>query len=135
MNNLEFRAYDEINKEWLQIKSGGKSLNYKTDKLEYTYSTTFSILEWETLRKIGAFPGNYKITQYTGIKDINGTKIFAGDIFKDDEWWVGRAVVEFENGMYGFWTDGKEEFIPLHDCKKIEIIGNKYQKNKELLTI
>ena len=75
MNNLEFRAYDEINKEWLQIKSGGKSLNYKTDKLEYTYSTTFSILEWETLRKIGAFPGNYKITQYTGIKDKNNKEI------------------------------------------------------------
>jgi len=72
------------------------------------------------------------IMQYTGLIDKNGKEIYDGDIFTDKKWYVVKAKIEFENGMFGWWSDGREEFIPLNDCKEIEVIGNIYE-NPELL--
>ena len=38
---MKFKAWDKINKEWLKTRSGGMSLNEKTNKLEYTYKDIF----------------------------------------------------------------------------------------------
>ena len=75
---------------------------------------------------------NGGIDQYTGLKDKNGKEIYEGDIFKDDNWCVIKAVVDFNEGMFGWWTDKKENFIQLSECKIIEVIGNIYE-NKDLL--
>ena len=72
------------------------------------------------------------LMQFTGLMDKNGKEIYEGDIFKDDNWCVIRAVVDFNEGMFGWWTDKKENFIQLSECKIIEVIGNIYE-NKDLL--
>lgn len=68
------------------------------------------------------------VGQYTGLTDKNGTKIFEGDIVKNE---IGiKTTVEFYNGRY-------YPFIafPEHrcwECDECEVIGNIHE-NPELL--
>ena len=69
--------------------------------------------------------------QYTGLKDINSTEIYEGDILMDDtgvpvEYWV----VKFFNGKFiGECVDMVEHLFELTD---LEIAGNIHE-NPELL--
>jgi hypothetical protein len=105
MRELKIRAWDAHNNK--MIMPGHFSLEDQK-----TYKISFSGMD---------------LMQYTGLKDKNGKEIYERDIFKDDDWWVEKATVEFVNGIFGFWSDGKEEFIPLFGCKNIEVIGNIYE--------
>lgn len=74
---------------------------------------------------------HYVIMQWTGLRDINGVKIFEGDIVEyidNTEGGVYKGVVEFENGMFTF--DGGNAMGD-YDVP-IKVIGNIYQ-NPELL--
>lgn len=78
---------------------------------------------------------NYKIMQYTGLKDKNGVEIYEGDIverIKDKLF----GVIYYSYDGYFIKVDNSID-ARLHDwkcyCDSIEIIGNIY-KNPELLT-
>lgn len=70
--------------------------------------------------------GQYKLMQYTGLKDKNGKEIYGGDIVCGENAFGNKFTVDLENyGVMGHL----QEF----STKDYEIIGNIYE-NPELLT-
>lgn len=71
---------------------------------------------------------DYKLMQYTGLKDKNGTEIYEGDIVKA----VGKYDYKFKARQIEF-IDGAFKVIGYGLCAAlVEVIGNIYE-NPELL--
>lgn len=128
MRPIKFRAWDKVNKEWLKTKSGGLSLNNKTQKLEYTFSDTFTLHDWETCRKIGAFPGNYEVVQFTGLNDKNEKEVYEGDCVTMHQFlFDGNEVESRLFGVITYLEDSTYfEDVAAYGFKKIR---NKFYEN------
>lgn len=79
------------------------------------------------------------ISEFTGLTDKNGKRIFEGDIIHGVAHWLERyvpAVVTFRNGSFGLlWYRGEvEEFNPFTSMCNVEytVVGNIYD-NPELM--
>jgi uncharacterized phage protein (TIGR01671 family) len=136
MRELKFRAYDNINKEWL--------LGYKECGGFSMIGELMLMGEWQAiLSKMlkGEFGEDGKgciIQQYTGLKDKNGVDIYEGDTLI----WYGKdhkAPVVFSPTSAAFVLDtsGRHLFddkygdhLDLHKDHEYEIIGNIFE-NKE----
>ncbi|RRG07771.1 MAG: hypothetical protein DUD32_12590 [Lactobacillus sp.] len=71
--------------------------------------------------------------QYTGLKDVNGNKIFEGDIVHCENDYQGTdytGKVMFFNGGFCVWTGGFRNYV--WDDMIPEIIGNIHE-NPELI--
>lgn len=76
------------------------------------------------------------VSQYTGLTDKNGKKIFEGDILKytNDDNETHYLTVAFEEGAFLINDNGVTEYdlISTFDCLGIEVAGNIHE-NPELL--
>lgn len=126
---IEFRAWNKDKKKWIYedflISENGLNIytGYTCDRL------------------------NAEISQYTGLKDKNGKKVFEGDILtfrtRNLEAKQYLAKVTYEIPMCAFSFNAKREDETIYhewlmdsqwDNKTLEIIGNIYE-NPELLEV
>lgn len=119
MREIKFRAWD---KEYQEMKYNAEQAYDGCGQL-HAIDCFGQLLEEE----------NYKVMQYTGLKDKNGKEIYEGDILltKDIEGEKYQTCVTYENGMF---LSGEE---PLYDdvfLFEAEVVGNIYE-NPELLIV
>jgi uncharacterized phage protein (TIGR01671 family) len=122
MRNLKFRAWDKVEKIWLfgyeMPRLGGFSLIGET--------VLMGELSSVPLRKLCE---DVVITQFTGIKDINGTEVYEGDIVNyqhsiNSNRYTGE--IYYRDTFGSFWLKSGEEtgFALLGAQKIIKVIGN-----------
>jgi len=76
--------------------------------------------------------GNWKLLEYTGLKDKNGKEIYEGDICRGKKDFIYNTAdiiffIEFRNGAF---RPNKTSHMRYY--KQIEVIGNIYE-NEELI--
>ena len=83
--------------------------------------------------------GDYKLMQYTGLKDKNGKEIYEGDLIQDCKGQVLQIAWAYCYARYMASTNGEwcvfylnEPMIPEQDTENMEVVGNIYE-NPELL--
>ncbi len=76
----------------------------------------------------------YKILQYTGLKDKNGKEIYEGDILKNEnDFGIHYTDVVYSEGMFHSRYEGDLSPMPLNVYNDYhEVVGNIYE-NPELL--
>lgn len=125
MRDILFRGKRKDNGLWIK----GHLFSRRTDYfiIPLPIITSKSLLDPET------------IGQYTGLTDIDGLKIFEGDIVQlsytgKNRGVEGKAAVIFENGKFGVKWGWHKDFVCLDGFANtaIEVIGNIYD-HPELL--
>ena len=89
--DLKFRAWDKINKKWLNL-------------FQLKLSTDGSLLAVEDID--GEIYGLHQveIVEYTGLKDSKGKEVYEGDILK----WEYPAGYSLAEVLFGDFDNGKE---------------------------
>ena len=128
MREIKFRGHNGI--EWLydsqiSIMPYGKNVHCFMPN-EKNKSDQNDVCNWDSVSYVG---------QYTGIKDINGTEIYEGDIVETTR--ALNHIVGVVIMIKGCWyiQDGKDSYyslIPRFGTAENKVIGNIYE-NKNLL--
>lgn len=138
--NYKFRVWSDYHKSFV-IEGGGFGLQRLFEDFSFTLRGRFSRGEDYKM------PNNvedYKINQWTGLKDSTGKDIYEGDIIQFEMHLCLERVI-FRDGAFGVhfnWKHSKDgrrkdsdsaDFYPLLDIGySKKVVGNFYQ-NPELL--
>ncbi len=106
-----FRGWSELHNKWVEgnftYDAIGGSRIIKTDS------------SGQGLTFIPVHPDS--VGQFTGEIDINGVKVFEGDIDEDG------SFVEYSNGSFILTDKETSQYVFIGDCDFIEITGNTFQ--------
>lgn len=132
-NEMKFRAWDDKNKKMIYSKD-----IYHDDGIAEKYVQVFDesgdllIIDTEDNDR------ELKLLQSTGLKDLNGTELYEGDILKTRTRGfvavrieLGNAMVTYQSGVNTRTTLVLSSFL---DKYKVKVIGNIYE-NMELLEV
>lgn len=105
-----------------------------SDEEEFYLETNGKLIE---ARKGWECDDDYKVLFYTGLKDVNGTEIYEGDILKDkykDEYYLVKYKDGGFSALLNFDTERRVFDIDLFEvCGKytdVEVISNTYEEKK-----
>lgn len=132
MNRPKFRVWDIEEQKWYEptFKAYKKELH----DIQIELNGDLSIRTFDEEGKFvtiheSMFRGRYKVVEFTGLLDKNGTEIYEGDILKySDEY----RVVEMYDGAWIARAGEKRLIVKMAVLSGAEIIGNKFE-NRELL--
>ena len=121
MREIKFRAWDEkktiMHKNFQFIRSGVDGndwIIFDSDTEKQKWDGNFNPY----------FAQQFKIMQYTGLKDKNGVDVFEGDILEDyDNQYIG--VVSFEKGAFIVTWEG--ECCNAFEWSGEAVVGNIYE--------
>lgn len=135
MNDEEFRAKREDNKEWVygyyyKHESPIRCIYNEKDSLDcehYILRTGFA--DWNMVRPIDWMPIVLStLSRFTGESDKNGKKIYSGDIVNGGRYnnVLAYGIIVFEKGAFIAKPIGKmlEGYVEGFDFNRLEVIGN-----------
>ena len=149
MREILFRGKRKDNEEWVEGNLI-RQTNFYGDPVDKYHIMLIGEFQYDYYESHEVIPET--VGQYTGFVDINGTKIFEGDVFQLEDDIIG--VVDFNHGCFflteyglrGVWTEsgydecgggwGVIDREPMHfwHISKLEVIGNIHD-NPELLEV
>ena len=118
MREIKFRAWD---KEYQEMKYNAEQAYDGCGQL-HAIDCFGQLLEEE----------NYKVMQYTGLKDKNGKEIYEGDIITCSNGMAYQYEVEFVFGCFLGHDKATGFSKKLYDMRDLEVAGNIYE-NPDLL--
>ena len=129
MRDFKFRIWHKVKKHWTQY---GINLLGETVLMGYV---GYDSKEDRTIPLIEL--NDLVVTQYTGLKDLQGNDIYEGDIVQCLNHNPSKFLVEFIEGGFCCTYDGNyvpadiNHFYPSVGCQ-IKVIGNRFE-NPELM--
>ena len=117
VSDLEFRAYMKN----LSVPGSNEGFLYSSECMDLS----------DFFHKVRGVTGHsiYSVSQSTGFRDVNGKKVFTGDVYKFGSF---TYLVVYKNGSFIILDNTGWRWLT--SCKNGKIIGNIFE-NPELLKI